>query len=197
VADSSTGGYLTPSSSAPTDDDALVDLLQTVIVGITGLSGMLVRPRWQPEPANLPDYGTNWASLGITERRSNAYPFVEHESPGNGTDTLVNNETFKLETSFYGPLASTNATYLRDGLAIAQNREQLYLAGISLLVVPTDIIALPSLLKERWLFRVDMPVWFVREIRRTYPVLNLLSAAGVVVGNGAGTGNLTVPFDAH
>ncbi len=192
VTDSSTGGYLVASSSAPEDDDALVDFLQSVVVGITGIAGQFVRPRWQYEPPNLPDAMTTWAAIGITQRKSNAFPIVEHESTGEGTDTLVNYENFTLDTSFYGPMANSSATALRDGLAIAQNREQLFLAGMALVVVPTSLVAIPTLMKERWLYRVDMPVRFTREIRRTYPVLNLVSAVGTITGQGA-SGNLTAP----
>jgi hypothetical protein len=192
--DSSTGGPLVPSSTAPSDDDALIDFLQSVIVGVTGLPGNMCRPRWQQEPANLPAVGTNWASLGITERRGDLFPYVAHQSAGNGTDTLANHEWFTLLTTFYGPLANTYATQLRDGLAITQNREAMFLAGVSLVNVPHELVALPELVKERWLYRIDMPLRFVREVGRVYPVLNLLSAAGNITGSGPGEAGLVVPI---
>jgi hypothetical protein len=192
MTDSSTGGYLVASSSAPEDDDALVDFLQSVVVGITGLQGRWVRPRWQPEPPNLPPASVTWAAIGVTNRKSNPYPAVEHDPAGEGADTLVNYEYFTLDTSFYGPTANASATALRDGLAIAQNREQLFLAGMALVAVPTELTAAPTLMKERWLFRVDMPIRFTRQIMRTYPVLNLISAVGLVTGDSA-AGNLTAP----
>lgn len=191
--DSSTGGYLVPASTGPLEDDALIDFLQTVVVGITGIAGRYVRPRWQEEPPNLPPRNVSWAAIGVTDQIANAYPYVEHESGAQGTDTAVQNETFKLDCSFYGPLAETNAGLLRDGLAIAQNREQLFLAGMALVAVPATMTQVPTLLKERWLRRVDMPVMFAREIRRTYPVLNLLSAVGTIRTD---TG-LSRAFNAH
>ena len=52
--DSSTGGFLLASSvNGDLNDNALIDFLQTVVVGITGFPGAMVRPR-QAEPPNIP-----------------------------------------------------------------------------------------------------------------------------------------------
>jgi hypothetical protein len=189
--DSSTGGPLLPSSAAPDDDEVLTDFMQSVVVGITDLPGTLVRPRWQPEPPTMPRRGQTWAAVAVTNRSGDGFPAVEHDSAGDGTDTLVQNEEFVLETSFYGPRAESTAALLRDGLAVAQNREQLSLADVVFVICgPMSIV--PSVVKEMWQMRVDMNVRFRRQIRRTYPVLNLLSAAGTITSNG----NLTTPFSA-
>ena len=46
---SASGGYLSPTSSPPADDDALSSILHDLVVGVTGLAPTLVFPRWQPQ----------------------------------------------------------------------------------------------------------------------------------------------------
>ena len=63
--DSSTGGYLSPVSSRPVEDDAFEDFIGNVVAGITGLARAMVRPRWQPKPPH-PAITINWCAIGIT-----------------------------------------------------------------------------------------------------------------------------------
>lgn len=191
---SATGGYLQPTGTAPLEGQALLDFLQAWVVGITTLDGKMVRPRWQPEPPNIPSAGMAWAAIGVGgERKSDTYPAILHDSAGDGSDTLQRNEELSLKCSFYdlgsGGLADSYAARLRDGAAIAQNRESLFTAGFAL-VSAGEPLAVPSLLRERWLYRVDLDVMLRRQINRTYPVLNILTAGGTEQSD---TG-LTVPF---
>lgn len=171
---SATGGRLLPLASI-LDDEALIDFLQETVAGVSGLPGQLVRPRWQAEPPNLPDFGTDWAAIGITDREADTYPVIEHDPTGQGADRLIRHERLDLLCSFYGPHAGSLAALLRDGLFIAQNREALLLVGMALVEVSGSTRA-PALVKERYTDRTDITVTLRREIRRTYPVLNLLSA---------------------
>lgn len=175
--DSSTGGYLAPSSSAPSEDDALTDFMQSVVTGITGIDGSLVRPRWQEVPPPLPAYGTDWAALGIVNQLADAFPYVQHDGTGQGDDVLKRHESFELFCSFYGPNCQTNAALLCDGLAIAQNREAMGTVGIKLIACGERALV-PELIKARWTRRVDVTIGFRREVDRTYPVLNILSSHG-------------------
>ena len=175
TSDSSTGGFLSPSGSPPLDDDALDDFLQALVVGITGLPGQMVRPRWQEEPPNLPPVGTNWAAIGVTHRTADTFAVEQHDGSGQGADTLIRHESVDLLCSFYGPLAETNGALLRDGLGIAQNREVLQANSMGIVSVG-DLTKAPELVKNRWLNRTDLTVVIRRQITRTYPVLNLLSA---------------------
>lgn len=190
MTDSSTGGYLVPSSTAPIEDDPLTDFMQTVVVGITGIAGQFVRPRWQPEPPNLPDFGTDWAAIGITDQKADTYPYIAHASAANGSDQMQRHEDFSLYCTFYGPNAQAKAGLLCDGLSIAQNREAMGLVGIKL-VACGPRLQVPELIKERWRRKIDVTLAFRRELDRTYPVLNLLSSAGNITA-----GNITTPFDA-
>lgn len=194
---SATGGYLTPSPSpAPLEDAALYEALQAAVVGITGLDGTLVRPRWQPEPSLLPAEGTAWCAIGVTDRDADTYPYIG-AVPGNAAGyTMQRHEDFTLLCSFYdlgyNGQADTFAALLRDGLCIPQNQEILGLEGI-FLVSDADLTPVPVLLKQRWQYRVDLAIKMRREIDRVYPVLTIESAQGTIqTGDGYGP----VPFGA-
>lgn len=178
---SATGGYLTPDpiGPQPLEGDALVDFMQAIVVGITGLDGRMVRPRWQPEPPNLPNADESWVAIGITSTRRDTNAYVQHDGDGDGADNLQRHEEIDLLTSFYGPQADEYVSLLRDGLQVAQNREVMQLAGMGL-VDTGDAIRAPTLVKDRWLHRIDMRVTVRRQILRRYPVLNLQSAQGTL-----------------
>lgn len=171
---SATGGYLRPAASpAPLQDDALQDFLQELVVGVTGMDPKSVIPRWQPEPPNLKTQGTDWAAIGLMTSRPDMYAAVMHLDDGQGADQLQRHEVMEILTSFYGPNSERNAALLKDGLQIGQNREVLVANGMGL-VSTGDPIAVPSLVKDRWLKRMDMPLTIKREILRVYPVENIL-----------------------
>lgn len=177
---SATGGYLKPSASpAPIEDDALQDFLQAMIVGITGMAAESVRPRWQPEPPNLKEYGDNWAGIGVVVRHPESFAAIDHDPDEQGADVLRRSEVLEVLTSFYGPNAERNAGLLKDGLQIEQNRAVLREAGMAL-VDTGDPVEAPSLVKERWLRRIDLRMSIRRGIVRVYPILNLLSAEGTI-----------------
>jgi hypothetical protein len=182
--DSSTGGFVQPTSTAPIEAQALGRLLQQMVVGVTGLAGNLVRRRWYPEPPVIPAAAVAWASIGIRNVRADWNAYVAHDPTGNGADVLQRHEEFDLDCSFFdlgeGGQADNLADLLRDGLSIPQNIETLRAAEISVVGVG-DLMSVPSLLNERWLYRVDVAVQMRRRIVRSYPILNLLSAPGTVV----------------
>jgi hypothetical protein len=176
--DSSSGGYLTPSSvNGDLNDTALIVFLQQVVVGITGLPGNMVRPRWQPEPPNIPDFGTNWAAIGPGAEEPDSFAFTKT----NGTNTtVISNRVVDILCSFYGPLAQTNSGVLRLGLQVAQNREVMQLAGFNLVGGVGKGLPLPVLIKQRWQYRYDVPFRIRQQQQYTYSVLSLLSAEGTV-----------------
>jgi hypothetical protein len=185
MTDSSTGGYLSPSSSpAPLQGDDLNTFIQPIIVGITGLSGPMVRPALQAEPPDIPDAGQCWAAWRCTSRSADTFPFVGHEdTAGGGQDRLRRHETLRILVSFYDlgglGLADAYCARLRDGIAIPQNVEILAQTGMGLVSVG-DVTAVPVIVKQRWLYRADLPFELRREIVRVYPVLNLLSATATL-----------------
>lgn len=173
----------------PLEDAALVDFFGTIVAGITGLDANSVFPAWQQDMPNLPAVGTTWAAIRVTERQGDPYA-AEIHNPGvtdpagfQGSDTILRQEVLTLECSFYGPAADGMAALFRDGLSVAQNREAMRAANFGFMSVG-QIQAIPSLVKEKWLYRAVLTATFRRQIERTYPVLDLKSAAGTV-DNGA------------
>lgn len=182
---SATGGFLSPAASpAPLEGQALLDFMQGVIVGVTGLPGTMVRPVWQAEPPNVPDAVVCWCAFRIGARPSDTFPYVHHNADGQGSDTLQRHERLTVLCSFYdigsGGAADGYLAILRDGLSIPQNRETLQANGFAF-VGAGEPVPLPSLLKQRWLYRVDVELTFARQIDRTYPVLTITSAQGTLV----------------
>jgi hypothetical protein len=189
--DSTSPGYLAPlQTPQPLEDTVLEDFLQEIFVGLTGLPGQNVFPRWQVEPANLPDVGTDWAALGITSATSDTYAAVLHDPTGNGQDELQRHEAINILVSTYGPNSRRTMGLFRDGLMIPQNRDALTANGMGQ-VDTGELLNAPEMIKGQWLRRVDMRWTIRRAIWRVYPVLNLLSAQGTIY-----TTNLIEQFNA-
>lgn len=193
--DSSAAGYITPLV-APGYDAALDAILQGAVVGITGLPGNLVRPRWQPEPPIQPDFNTDWCALGVTRSTPDVFSYDRHDpigNGGNGQTFVEEDELLTVLHSFYGPDSSLNCELFRKGLMITQNRDVLASNGIYLVEVQEAII-LPALLKEKWVRRVDATVIYRRRTSTSYAILNLQQSQ-VTIGNDSfsETANVTNP----
>jgi hypothetical protein len=176
--DSTSAGYLTPASTpAPLFDDVLEDFLHNVIVGLTGLSGDKVRPRWQPEPPNQPDFGSDWVAFGLMSIEADVYGYqnlkvdVSYE--------FQRHESLEVLMSFYGSNPMKYLGLFRDGLLIDQNLDALRSVGIGQTATGVARPA-PVLVKERWMKRWDLMWMFRRVVVRSYPILTLLSATGTL-----------------
>lgn len=174
--DSSTGGYLAPIAiNGDLNDGALIDFLQAVVVGITGIQGSLVRPRWQAEPTNIPDPGTNWCAIGPDQSRNReSYSARFKDSPT--TMVVVRNRLIPILCSFYGPAAEANSELLAMGFEVPQNRETMQLAGFALVggVGPTIIV--PALIKTQWYPKADVSFVVRQQQKYSYPILDVASA---------------------
>lgn len=206
MTDSSTGGYLTPAPApAPLQDRTLYEALQAAVVGITGLDGTLVRPRWQAEPSLVPEAATCWIAIGVTDREADVFPWLgffppqpagqmNWDAPGLYWDAglswdsippapptyqMQRHEEFTMLASVYdlgySGEADEVAAVLRDGLTVPQNNESLQAAGIAI-VGDSDLAVAPVIFKTRWMYRVDLRVRFRRQITRYYQVLPLAGA---------------------
>jgi hypothetical protein len=185
--DSSTGGPLLPLAGDPLEDENLDDFLQAFVVGITGMPGTLVYPRWQPEPPNIPEWGVDWAAVGVSMREGDTYAVEEHEE--DGTSIVTRHETLDITTTFYGPNCQANASLLRDGLGLAQNREPLFANGMGLVSVG-QLQRGGDLVKNRWMQTSELP-WSIRRIiNRVYPIRDIV---GLVVT--VQTEDVTVSYD--
>lgn len=178
-------GYVPAVPPAPLEGTQLQDFLQSVLVGITGLPGPMVRPRWQVDPPNIPDAGTIWCAFGITQRKKDTFAYTWQE-PGDDVDgisLLQRQEELDVLASFYdlgsSGQADLYAELLADGLQVPQNREVLDANGYAF-VSSGDPTPMPVLLKMRWLYRVDVALVIRRQINRTYAVPNIESAVGTI-----------------
>lgn len=175
---SATGGYLVPSGTqGPPGGLTLTQFIQSVIVGVTGLPGTMVRPRFQTLPPKDPDIQVNWASFFIRSPRADTNAFVA--SNPDGSSTLNRQESLDVDISFYGAAALDFYSLLRDGLQITQNLEALRLANMGYTDITPGIVG-PDLVNERWQSRVATTLTLVRQVVRTYPVLSFASAGGTV-----------------
>lgn len=188
--DSSAAGYLAPSTS-PAYDNALDDIIHDLIVGMTGIVGGLVRPRWQPEPPTQPDYTVDWVAFGLNRSTVDAFAYEHHDASGAGPTRVERDELLFFLHSFYGPHAHGFCERFRDGFEISQNRDAIKAVGLTLVEVQ-EPVKLPALLKEKWVPRVDVTVIYRRRTSRAYPVLTLRSGHVELTTEELGTSNINI-----
>lgn len=187
---SATGGYLTQTASS-IEGQALRRFLQSVIAGVTGINATLVRPMWQQNPPPIPSIDVDWCGFGITAQRPEKGAYHEQ---GDTDATMLRHEQLDLLCAFYGPNCLSNAAILRDGIElIAQNREQLFLAGMGVWGFG-DITHAPELVNDRFFDRADITMTINREVRRSYSILHFVSAYGTILADDAASQPLTQNF---
>lgn len=170
--------YVTPTSTTPIPGGlTLVQFIQSVLVGISGLNGTLVRPRWQISPPKQPDISVNWLAFGIEYGVPNANAYTDMNEDGEYVSQR--HQDLKVRCAFYGPDALDYANIVTDGFQIPTNLEALYIANMGF-VSTESMIQIPDLVNERWVNRVEMGVNLRREIQRVYPVPYLLQAKGAI-----------------
>ncbi len=159
--------YIDPLPPPPINDNDLEDVLTALVSGITGIAGELVRPRWQPEPPDQPDFAVDWASIGITATEPDAFSYQEQIDAS--TVQLEQDEKLTVLLSCYGPNAQAMMSRFQQGIQMERNREVLaplflkFLSG-------TTARQVPALLKDRWVKRFDSNLFFSRRIKRRYTV---------------------------
>ena len=175
---SATGGYLADVTQ-PAEGVAFRRFIGELLRGVTGLPGDMVRPSWQENPPPMPAYGADWLAYGVTARRVEAGdPWQAEKTDGTGS-ALRRHEMLDVQCTAYGNNAEAILAALRDGLDVAQNREKLFLASMTVADCG-QIVHTPELVNERWWNRADMTITLRREVRREYPILTFLAAAGSV-----------------
>lgn len=161
----------------------LPDFLQTVLTGISGLDGHLVRLKAQIDPPKSPQHSTNWLSFEINTSNADVNPYTSIDTSGN--TVFQRHETLTLQCSFFGPEALTISDLVHDGFTIQQNRYWLTQAKMAF-VEMGQAMRMPDLVNERFLNRYERSITLRRQIMRLYPIPVITSATGqihTVVGN--------------
>ncbi len=156
--------------------------LQTVVVGVSGMAGPLVRPEWQPEGPKQPDLPVNWIAMGVQALTPNASAYLSLQGPDDphpGSVATQRHQTVEVTLSIYGPDCLENYGLLSDGFQLPQNRIALYQANMGFTEL-TMARRIPDLVNQRWIDRVVCSILFQREVQRVYPVLTFLSASGTI-----------------
>lgn len=170
--DSTTLGFVPPVSADPYDDP-LDDLLQAAVVGICGLPGKYVRPRWQPKPPNQPAFDVDWVAFGVTRSSVDTFAFANHSADDPEQSSVDRDELLFVLHSFYGPNSGGLCERFRDGLELSQNRDVLSANRIEIVEVG-EATRVPALLQETWVRRVDAMVTYRRRTSRRYQIKSLV-----------------------
>lgn len=175
---SAMGGYLLPVGAALPADTALEDALQAHVVGITGLPGALVRPRWQPVVPKMPEPCETWAAIGHSTTAVDDSPVLDQ---GDGSARYIRHETIEVLVSFYGPQAEQKIKQLRDGLHLRQNNLPLLAIGAKVIWC-NAIKSAPEQHNMQWVKRYDMTYALHRRVERVYPVSHINIQPDVELG---------------
>jgi hypothetical protein len=170
--------YQQPASTVPFPGGlTFTQFVQTVFVGVSGLDGTLVRPAWQQQPPKQPDIDIDWMSIGIAQETPDTYGFIGVDEDDN--TQYQRQETVEVQCNIYGPNAIDTYGLIRDGFQIPANLAALGAALMGYTEMSPGL-RVPDLINERWFDRIQMSVFFRREIMRVYPILTLVSASGTI-----------------
>lgn len=193
---SATGGPLGPTSTPPADDLDLDTIIGTLIAGVTGLPGDMIRPRWQETQPRVPDVSETWVAVGVTATMGDDMPAQIHHGEGDGYTILRTFYRLDVLASFYGPKGDAYAKLTRDSFYVGQNREAMRAVGLNLVDFDT-IRRVPEIRATRTLRRSDLPFRLTQTIKRRYEIRNVLQADGTIQATGgtpAGPKQINTPF---
>lgn len=191
---SASGGYLGSVPEQLPKNLTFTQFLQTVLVGISGFDGSLVRPEYQVNPPKRPTVLANWLAFTISDVDAPGFPYNDNIQDGdNIAFTSQYTETVTLLCSMYGPQSLENFKALRDGFYLPQNNEALVSANFGLIGFSKGT-RVPELISEQWFDRWVFSIGLRYQQNRTYPVLTLVSASGKVWIPIASDANFNVPW---
>ncbi|MDR1020505.1 MAG: hypothetical protein LBL73_07090 [Synergistaceae bacterium] len=175
---SATGGYIRESPGA-TRREQVEDAIHAMVVGLTGLDPVLVRPAFQEDPLAAPAPEVDWCAFHVADSSATNFPDARHVPDGDGHDEITDWTDKEIRLSFYGKLSEEYAGMTRRGLHIEQNRFRLRESGISVRRAG-NAAPFPELVNGKWLRRCDLVIFATLEATGGYAVLNLLQSGGPV-----------------
>ncbi|MBP2167729.1 hypothetical protein J2125_000921 [Erwinia toletana] len=171
--DTTSPGYLTPTTPDADYDEALEQQLGQWIQALSGLAADRVRPRWPATQAEQPAAEVDWCAFGIISFDRDANPaFVQQGAAGG---ELQCQEVIECEALFYGANGQQIATRFRDGVTVSQNSATFNTMGMSLLDC-SKLTSSPELVNNQWQRRYDMTLRLGRKIIREYGIKTLADA---------------------
>lgn len=175
---SATGGFLTldPGPSRTETEDVIQDL----IIGLTGLAGELVRPAFNG--AEQPERDITWCSFQIGDKEPLGEQVVHLED----VSELRADRNLPVLVIFRGPNADDVAEKMSRGLVIPQNHDFLQRHSLALANAGT-VVAFSELVHGNWIRRADLPLTLRQTIRTTVAIKDLKSVSmGGVINNADG-----------
>lgn len=163
---SATGGYLIPAPGMTRRE--LEELLRSVFSECTGIRKLLIRPKWQVEPDNIPPRKDTWISFAVTTRESPRAQVLHLETEnGEGVSRVMAHETFEVIVSVFGPDAEDAALRLKASLQVGQNREEMIKKSVAF-VRAGNVATMPELVSMGWRPRADMTLTFRRAPEKSF-----------------------------
>jgi hypothetical protein len=170
----------------------LKQFIQTLLAGLTGIDGKLVRPDWQPNPPKNPAADIDWLAFGVNSFDPDANAFTGTNTDGVST-TLQRHEKLTVGCRIYGPNSENTWGLLRDGFQLSPNREALTAANMGFVEVRQGM-HVPSLVNEEWIDSIQTDIILRRQIQRIYSVSTFVSASGTIFAPISGNGNYQLDF---
>ncbi|WP_407412492.1 LIC_12616 family protein [Acinetobacter sp.] len=155
--------YIIPSGGVAYDQ-ALEDIFQAFIKGVTGLSGKMIRPRYQNPPPSMPAVGVNWVAFNVKATFADDSPSFNISMTEN---TSSRHEELEVFLSFYGDQGQHYANLFKDGTAIPQNIAQLKQKKINFIEC-RKIQTVPDFLNQQYVHRYDVVAIYTRKTSRSY-----------------------------
>ena len=171
---SNVSGILNPTNSI-VDDIDLDTILAEYVKIASGLPDGMVRPTYQPVTPKMPEFGVDWAAVGVKSEVNDADPAITHYPDGDGYSELMRTELIEVSASFYGTNAKQLCSKLRDSFHIGQNHWWFNQYSMTLRDCG-NIVPSHDFHNNQWHKRYDLTFRLNRCIIRRYEILNLLSA---------------------
>ena len=176
---SATGGYILPDGGVVPNDQDLEDIFQAFIKGVTGLSGQMVRPRFQEKPPPVPAIGVDWVAFGVKSQRSDDGPYFDQHDEN---AISIRHEVIDIFLSFYGTHGQHFAKLFTDGTAVPQNIDQLKPHKIKFVGVG-EVLTVPDLINEQYVHRFDVNATFRRKTERIYPIQQIQEPSEIKINS--------------